>query len=404
MKSVAFLCCLLLTFSLAHAQRGGGVSLHPKAARKPVSSRTVQRRSRSSRKISRQNLRALYQSRTVPEEGEEYFVTAEKPTIFRVQRHENSVLPASAFAIEVDGHLFGVTAGHVIYTSAKIEERKRIEHQRAMGRDIPEFVHFPFARFYKGNGQFLTTEIKSWQLSNIFGADVAVFEIPEEARPYVKPLPVSATRVKPYDVAKLSGYIADQTFNFPTEEVLISNPYRMLLRNNSDRPTTGMCGSPVMINDKVVGIYVGFLSQKDISKMIFTSLTRHVRKEGEEMPEVHFVAPISLITPLVHKMLGKESPQDGMALKAAGYDVAVLLPEERVSSVELFRNNEKLQAVSAQELTNPEHLDQFFEIQPDDILRVNISHSSDGSETDRTFFYELNVSTGEVTRHDNSEE
>lgn len=394
----------LLCFSASYTQ-GSVPGVHPKVARKAASSQLVHRRSRSARKITRHNLRALYQPpRTAPDPDENYFVVADKPTVFRLQRHETSSFPASAFAVEMDGHIFGVTAGHVIYNTAQLEERKRLETLREKGQNIPEFIYLPFARFRKDNGEFLLTQIKSWQLSNIYGTDVAVFEIPQEALPYIKPLPINTERIKPFEVAKLSGYITDQTFVFPTEEVLVSTPYRMLLRNNSDRPTTGMCGSPVMIDGKVAGIYVGFFSDDNNNKKVLSYMTQSFSREGETFPDLHLAAPISLIKPLIRKMLLQESADEGLPLKAAGYFIAKLQPEERISSVELIRDNKKIESVGANELTDPARLDQFFTLQPEDILRVYISSSSDGCYTDEEFIYELNVSSGEVVRRENTEE
>ena len=133
-------------------------------------------------------------------------------------------------------------------------------------------------------------------------------------------------------------------------------------------------------------------------------MTQSLSREGETFPDLHLAAPISLIKPLIRKMLLQESADEGLPLKAAGYFIAKLQPEERISSVELIRDNKRIESVSANELTDPARLDQFFELQSEDILRVHISSASDGCNTDNRFIYELNVSSGEVTKYADPEE
>lgn len=373
-------------------------ALQKAVARQSLSAQRLARLSQNSNQLLQNKLRAFFRPVSfTPAPIQHEFSPLLDAAIFRMQRHEDSAFPASAFAVEVDGHLFGVTAGHVMYNSARLEDRQRLERLRAEGQDVPPFTHLPFARFTKDNGDFLTLPISDFRLSNIFGTDVAVFEIPFQARPYVHALPLNTIPPQVGQATSISGFVADQPLQFAKEEVLFSSLYRIILRNSTDRATTGMCGSPVMANGQVVGIYVGFVQEDKIQNTSLFSLTQSVKKEGEILPDIHWVAPISLIMPLVDEMLGTSHSERNLIMKAAGHPVAVLRPEERIVSVSLIRGGEKVGSVSAQELTDPEHLEEFFELQPNDILCIKIESNATGQEPKKEFFYNVNVSTGQVS-------
>lgn len=393
---------LLLCIPFAHAQ-GQVAALQKAVTRQAFNARQLAQLSQISNQLLQTKLRAFFRPAPTPSPIQFNFSSLTNAAgVFRIQRHEDSAFPASAFAVEVDGHLFGVTAGHVMYNSARLEDRQRLERLRAEGQEVPPFTHLPFARFAKENGDFLTLPIANFRLSNIFGTDVAVFEIPSQARPYVQPLPMSATLPQVGQTASISGFAADQPLHFAKEEVLFSSIYRLILRNSNERATTGMCGSPVTSNGQVVGIYVGFVQEDKIQNTSLFSLTQPVKKENETLPDIHWVAPISLIMPLVDEMLGTTHREQNLILKAAAHPVAVLRPEERILSVSLIRNAEKIGSVSAQELTDPEHLEEFFELQPNDILRIHIESDANGLSSQKIFFYDVNVSTGQVIRSETS--
>lgn len=383
----------------AYAQNKIAAPLGRAVTQKTVSAAEAARLSRITNQAMHQQLSALFQPPRIAIADERVaFPPAEKPIAFRMQRRADSFFPASAFAIQVDGRIFGITAGHVMYNSARLEEFKAWKAKQANGENPEPFTHLPYARFDKGNGEFLTVQISNWQISNIFGTDVAVFEIPQQALPYVQILPVAQTPTRPWQVANVSGYVLDNPFWLPTEEILYASPYRLILRNNTEREITGMCGSPVMVDGKVVGVYVGFHHDFDLQNTALFAFTQSFIQQGKQLPSIHLAAPIALVMPLVDKMLGKSTAADDVVLTAAGHRVAALQPEERVTGVDLIRDNRTVNTVGAQDLTDPEHLEQFLELQENDVLRIHIeSYRYDGKPND-TFWYEVNVSSGQVTR------
>ena len=304
-------------------------------------------------------------------------LVANKPVTFRVQNGEEAfpLATASAFAVEIDKHLFGVTAGHVM-------------------RNIAQN---PYIYFQTQEGLFATEKITSWRISNTMGTDVAIFEIPPQAQPYVQPLPLSAQRAQPLQVSSIAGFALSQPLWLAREEILMATPYRLLKRNNFQKDNTGMCGSPVMVDGEVVGLYVGAFARGVPSSVLWLKLLQGI--DPQSIPPLHIAAPIENIFPLAHDLLGKDSQNEGILMKALGHPVAVLRPQDELYSVMLFRDGKVQKVIRAKELTDPEHLEQFLELQENDILRVTIFANHTGP-TPSIHHYDINVSSGKVSQPD----
>lgn len=82
-------------------------------------------------------------------------------------------------------------------------------------------------------------------------------------------------------------------------------------------------------------------------------------------------------------------------MKVLGRPVGILHPQEALLSVSLIRNGETKQVIAAEELTDPEHLEQFLELEENDVLRVTIIPQN--SDVKSTFYYDINVSSGKVS-------
>ena len=306
-------------------------------------------------------------------------LVANKPITFRVQNGEKAfpLATASAFAVEIDGHLFGVTAGHVMHNISQN----------------------PYMYFQTQEGDFATEKITSWRVSNLMGTDVAVFEIPPQAQSYVQPLPLSEQRAQPLQVSSIAGFSLNKPLWLTREEILLATSHRILIRNNFQKDNTGMCGSPVMVDGKVAGLYVGAFPRGIPSSVLWLKLLQGV--DPQSIPPLHLAAPIENIFPLVHDLLGKDVQHEGILMKVLGHPIAVLHPQDELYSVMLLRNGETQSIIRAKELTDPEHLEQFLELQENDILRLTIfpSHSVSNQSI---IHYEINVSSGQVVEPKNN--
>lgn len=299
-----------------------------------------------------------------------------KPLVFRVQQDLQAPFfaTASAFAVEIDGHLFGVTAGHVM---------SNISQNPYMYLQTPE-------------GHVVTEKITSWRMSNPMGTDVAVFEIPPQAQAYLQPIPLSAQRAQPLQMSSIAGFSLNEPLWLAKEEILLTSSHRLLIRNNFRKDNTGMCGSPVMVNGKAAGVYIGAFSQGVPKNVLWLELLKNFNFKSLP-PSLHMAAPIENILPLAHDLLGKNVQDEGILMKALGHPIAVLHPQDELYSVMLLRDGQIKQIIRAKELTDPEHLEQFLELEENDVLRVTIfpKHAVDNHSILR---YEINVSSGKVTQ------
>lgn len=318
-------------------------------------------------------------------------------TTFRVHRPGVPQANASAFAIEVNGKVFGVTAGHVMRSIAQMDARKNIAELEARGLYMDSTYPPPQMQIQAPDGALVSQDIVSWQLSNTHGTDVSVFEIPDEILPWVHPLPFSVEPVSVWQTVSIAGFAEDRPLLLSNEEILFSTPFLLLLRNSFSENINGLCGSPIMANGKVIGLYTGahLTGQENF-------LWMHFPKEipaNLNSPLLHRAAPINNILPLVNRLTGeKQAP--GLALKLFGNIVAFLQPEESLAFVQLVRNGTPVDKISPGDLLDSEHLENLFELQENDILRLVIFTKTYTAEHDAAFLYEVNVSTGQVTRRE----
>ena len=87
----------------------------------------------------------------------------------------------------------------------------------------------------------------------------------------------------------------------------------------------------------------------------------------------------------------------GTMMYALGHPVGILHPNEYIMSVELFRQGEKIGKVHNNPLVDPNRLEQFFELQENDVLRITLNRPQTYEVRDAYVAYDINVSTGEVT-------
>ena len=313
--------------------------------------------------------------RTAPLPEQNFIPAKPKPISFLVQSGPKSPETASAFAIKIENKLFGVTAGHVMNNIKNFDPRMSL----SAGKERVEF------------------SISTWRMSNRKGSDVAIFEIPQEALPYIQPLEISLATAEPWQTASIAGHAYNLPVWLTNEEILFVGPQRMLLRNTSKKTLFGMCGSPVMINDKVVGLYVGYDTVDNLARALWADPIREAF--GKQLPPLHRVAPIEHIYPLIESITSNANTSDaGKMMQVLGKPVARIKTNELLYSLTLVRNDRAIRTINFGPLVDPEHLEQFFELQENDELMVTVLPDGYPFAHKQSIIYKVNVSTGKVEK------
>ena len=376
--------CLLLSFSHPlHAQKNPkNLANISRTVTKNLLKQKIDRvgevaaRSRQSKTQLFKKLIPLVKAPQISPLPEQHFIPKKKnPISFLVQAGPKSQKTASAFALNVNGTLVGVTAGHVM---------ENIQHQEPHMAfpDDNKRVEFP---------------ITSWLISNRQGTDVAVFKIPDQARDYIEPLEISAQSIAPWQTASIAGYTNNSPLWLQNEEVLFVGHQRLLLRNSTRRALFGMCGSPVLIDGKVAGLYVGYNSQEALLSAAWAEPLRQLTSKS--LPSLHQVAPVEHLFPLIQTLTSNvDINASGTMMKVFDFPVAILKPQDQLFSITHLRNDRLVKIVHPGPLTEPEHLEQFFDLQENDEVFVTIFPKGYPFANPFATIYKVNVSTGKIQR------
>ena len=295
---------------------------------------------------------------------------------FQIQRFTDlDAETASAFAIQWRGKQWGVTAGHVMKAIS------RSPHIRI--QNGPESLLFPIQKFFIGN-------------ANSNGLDLAIFEIPQEASPFIKILEPSARPPITGEKLNIPGFTDGDPFFISQEKVFMTTPAKLLLQKTMQRGLRGFCGSPILgKNNKVQAIYIGFVNKEIVPQLRWISdLPTEVIMN---MPAFHMAIPVQELGRMVDMVQAGSAMKAGTMMYALGHPVGILHPNEYIMSVELFRQGEKIGKVHNNPLVDPNRLEQFFELQENDVLRITLNRPQTYEVRDAYVAYDINVSTGEVT-------
>ncbi len=299
------------------------------------------------------------------------------PYTFQIQRFNDlEAETASAFAIRLFGKPIGVTAGHVMNSVRKAPYIKIQEGAQT--------VLAPIQKFIIGN-------------SNSNGLDLAIFEIPQEILPHVTVLEPSARAPITGEYLNIPGFADGKAFFVPQERVLITTPTKLLLQKTATVGLRGFCGSPILgKNNKVQAIYIGFVNKEILPNLRWVNdLPREVTAN---MPAFHIAIPVQALSDLVELAETGVASKTGTMMYALGHPVGLLKPTEFIKSIELFRRGKKIGSIQYNPLIDPGHLEQFFELQENDVLRLTINQSTTSfTQQGENVLYDVNVSTGEVT-------
>ena len=367
-KSFILSAILFFVASSLHAQIIGLVAKTQRA----VAQQTLHSVSAVSRQANRavyKRLSVLFKPRTtlrtppihqLPKSGQ--------PITFRVHEGKLPVATASAFAIEKNGRLLGVTAAHVM---------ENIEQE-------------PYMTVQTKPEEFKSIPISVWRKGHPYNIDVAIFEIPEEAQPYVKPLPLSEQPLKAKQSVSITGFSYNLPLWFPQEEVAFVGKQRIFIHSSSDKPFIGMCGSPVMVNEKVAGIYAGFTDEADNTPRWMRLLEA---VSANPLPPVHQAIPIDQITPFVQSLTDGTPEPESILLKVLGHPVTLLGQEDFLYSIDLIRKGDLIQSIYTGPLADPEHLELFLNVQDGDDLVLSILRKDGDYQV-----YRVDASSGKTTQ------
>ncbi len=295
--------------------------------------------------------------------------------VFEVQISDNGRHTASAFAINVNGRVWGVTAAHVM---------KNISSD-------------PFIKIKNVSEVVLLAPIQRWHIGNKKGNDVAIFEIPQEVLTHIEVLsPASELPAAGIETQSPAFVRGNYTF-LPSEDVLFAGPHRIFLRDQLLHDVSGYCGSPVLVDGKVAGLHTWVHPLERIQTSEWISLL-HQNNLSLKIP-LHEAMPIQRVLQLIEEV---ENPQNsgGTMLKVSGHPVHLLTSQEHLVSITHMRNGRVQKNLNSHPFINFEHLEEFFELQENDVVRVTLESPKPYSQKVITRLFDINVSTGEITQID----
>ena len=370
MKKIFF--CLLL-INLLLLLDAGGIKCPPIKTGRP--NRVTQASRASHQRLQRKLFRI---SRLVtPASASKIQAGHPAPFTFQIQRSANlEAETASAFAIQLHGKTFGVTAGHVM------ENIREAPYVKVENGSNP--VVAPIKKFFIGN-------------PNSNGLDLAIFELPQDILPHVTALKPAARAPITGEYLNIPGFANGKSLFVPQQKVLITTPAKLLLQKTVTQGLRGFCGSPILgKNNKVQAIYIGFVNKEILPYLKW--LKDLPAQVSASMPAFHMAVPVQALSEMLEMAEADSISKTGTMMYVLGHPVEILHPTEYIQSVELLRRGEKIASVQYNPLIDPGHLEQFFKLEDNDVLRVIVNYANPGGRLPLSKSYDVNVSTGEVTK------
>ena len=235
--------------------------------------------------------------------------------------------------------------------------------------------------------------ISFFRIGNKQGSDVAIFEIPPEILPHIEVLSPAENLPVLGTTTESPAFIRENYVLLPTEDILFAGKHRILLRDRFHSEITGFCGSPVLADGKVVGLHIGAYPLQHIQTATWNSLL-YANNLSLKTP-LHIASPIEHALQLIEETTTQKPV--GTQLKVLGHPVHLLTPQESLSSITLMRNGFVKKEIVAHPFMNFEHLEEFFELQENDVLRITIISPKSYSPKMITRTLDVNVSSGKVT-------
>ena len=288
--------------------------------------------------------------------------------VFTLQATPEAHGKGSAFAIKIDGQVWGVTARHV----------------------LDDIGRSPYMSVPDKQGKPLFFQVNAAREGNIHGADIAVFPIPQEALAYISPFHPEYALPETNTSIQSAGFSHGNFGWFPRIQVLFSSKHRILTRYQDYPIRSGYCGSPLLHNGKVIGVFTGVVTANNAQTSAWYLLV------GQHFPgeitSFNHAVPVSWVRKLVHS----HPHTPGVTLKLWGQTLGFLRPDENVHAIQQLRNDRLVKATTAYPFMDYNHLENFFDLKPGDVFRVIIHQGDRSSVKRRVYYYELHTDSKQI--------
>ena len=116
-------------------------------------------------------------------------------------------------------------------------------------------------------------------------------------------------------------------------------------------------------------------------------------------PPVHIATPIEQVVLLARDFTKELGEEAGVLLKVLGHPVVVLDPQDQLFSVQQLRDGFLKETIHIHPFTHFDRLEEFFDLQEEDILRITIISPKTLAQSQAIKIYNVDVSTGQVTKN-----
>ena len=286
--------------------------------------------------------------------------------VFTLQHSPQTHGKGSAFAVKINGKVWGVTAKHVL---------------NDIGRD-------PYIELFDETGKPFYTQVSIVKEGHLRGADVAIFKIPSQLEKYIVPLVPDEKLPSPLAAAQSAGFSRGNFAWFNKIDVLFSSTHRVLARYQDFPVLNGYCGSPLLVNGKAAGVFVGIVGNTNTQRADWRALLNH-----KPINDFNQIVPIQWVRRLVEQV---ETPGQsvGTLVRVLGRPITHLTPEEAVVQIQQFKNGRLYKQIPAYPFMDYLHLERFLDIESTDKIRVVIQKNERPGVRPTVRWYDLDIATG----------
>lgn len=296
-----------------------------------------------------------------------------KKAVFTLQHSPQSHGKGSAFAVNIDGEIWGVTARHVL------DDIGRSPFMAIPGED--------------GAPQFF--QVFSAREGNVHGADIAIFRIPPAALKQLVPLEPDYTLPAAQAQVQSAGFSHGNFGWFARIGILFSSEHRILARYEDFPVRNGYCGSPLLKNGKAVGVFVGMILPETIQAADWLKwLSENKRVTINPFNQI---VPIAWIRVLASQAKDP-SLTGGVPLKLLGKTLGILHADENIHSIQQLRNGRLIKTIYSYPFLDYAHLERFLNVGPDDTIRIVVQQGDRSSIKRSTRWYEWNISSATMKK------
>lgn len=296
-------------------------------------------------------------------------------SVFTVQATAESKHKGSAFAVNIDGRVWGVTARHV----------------------MDDIGHTPYMTFPDENGNPVTLLAQPSKEGSAAGADVALFEIPPQALAHLRPLELADGLPSAHTLLSSSGFAHGNFLSQPRREVLFASQHRILTKYESfNAQESGYCGSPLMYNGKVAAVHVGSMQGAQIQTAEWYGQT--LGQFESQMHDISLAVPAVWLRMLARQAQGTYTQQEGVAVVFNGLKILSLQPKDSIVFIMQLRNGRMIKTLPRYPFMDLARLERFFDVQDGDVLRMEVQAGQNNSSSRRKYWYEWTAGQDLITK------